>query len=55
MTDQKQTGRCWIFAALNVWRLGILDKYSLGDDFELVRKMGHILADGGTTRGREGG
>lgn len=36
-TDQKQTGRCWIFAALNVWRLGILEKYNLGDDFELVR------------------
>ncbi|CAM9135594.1 unnamed protein product [Pylaiella littoralis] len=35
VTDQKQTGRCWIFAALNVMRLGIVEKYSLADDFEL--------------------
>lgn len=37
MTDQKQTGRCWIFAALNVMRLGIIEKYGLAEDFELVR------------------
>ena len=38
VTDQKQTGRCWIFAALNVMRLGMLEKYGLADDFELVRE-----------------
>ncbi|CAM9671527.1 unnamed protein product, partial [Hapterophycus canaliculatus] len=35
VTDQKQTGRCWIFAALNVMRLGIIEKYGLAEDFEL--------------------
>lgn len=37
VTDQKRTGRCWIFAALNVMRLGIMSKFNLADDFELVR------------------
>ncbi|CAN0025704.1 unnamed protein product [Scytosiphon promiscuus] len=35
VTDQKQTGRCWIFAALNVMRLGVIEKYGLAEDFEL--------------------
>ena len=48
VTDQKQTGRCWIFATLNVMRLGMLEKYSLGDDFELVRQRGRD-GDGETT------
>ncbi|CAN0131995.1 unnamed protein product [Ascophyllum nodosum] len=34
-TDQKQTGRCWIFAALNMMRLGVIAKFNLTDDFEL--------------------
>lgn len=36
VTDQKQTGRCWIFAALNVMRLGVMETLNLADDFELV-------------------
>lgn len=39
ITDQKQTGRCWIFAALNIMRLGIMEKFNLPDDFELVRRL----------------
>ncbi|CAM9579888.1 unnamed protein product, partial [Ectocarpus fasciculatus] len=35
VTDQKRTGRCWIFAALNVMRLGVMSKCNLTDDFEL--------------------
>ncbi|CAG8559150.1 8371_t:CDS:2 [Paraglomus brasilianum] len=33
-TDQKSSGRCWLFAATNVLRLYIMKKYNL-DDFEL--------------------
>lgn len=32
-THQKQTGRCWIFAALNVMRLPLMKKYDL-EEFE---------------------
>eukprot|EP01006_Ploeotia_vitrea_P006682 TRINITY_DN14386_c0_g1_i1.p2 TRINITY_DN14386_c0_g1~~TRINITY_DN14386_c0_g1_i1.p2 ORF type:complete len:456 (+),score=291.91 TRINITY_DN14386_c0_g1_i1:95-1462(+) len=34
-TSQKQSGRCWLFAATNVIRLQLIDKYKLPDDFEL--------------------
>ncbi|KAI8351085.1 bleomycin hydrolase [Mortierella sp. GBAus27b] len=34
VTDQKASGRCWIFAALNVFRLEIMTKYNL-EEFEL--------------------
>ncbi|KAF9357190.1 hypothetical protein BGX34_009502 [Mortierella sp. NVP85] len=34
VTDQKSSGRCWIFAALNVFRLEIMAKYKL-DELEL--------------------
>jgi bleomycin hydrolase len=33
ITDQKRSGRCWLFAALNVARPAIIEKYKL-DDFE---------------------
>ncbi len=29
ITDQKSTGRCWLFAALNVMRPGVIEKYDL--------------------------
>ncbi|KAF9914027.1 hypothetical protein BX616_009121 [Lobosporangium transversale] len=34
VTNQKSSGRCWIFAALNVFRLEVIKKYNL-DEFEL--------------------
>ncbi len=34
ITNQKQSGRCWMFAALNVMRLEIMDKLNL-ETFEL--------------------
>lgn len=33
MTDQKSSGRCWIFAAFNIHRQKVAEKYNL-DDFE---------------------
>lgn len=33
VTNQRQSGRCWIFAALNVIRIPIIKEYNL-DDFE---------------------
>ena len=32
-TNQRQSGRCWIFAALNMMRTSVMDKYNL-DNFE---------------------
>lgn len=34
-TDQKGSGRCWLFAYLNVIRLKMIKKYGLDKDFEL--------------------
>lgn len=34
VTNQKQSGRCWLFAAMNVMRAGIIKKWNL-KDFEL--------------------
>jgi bleomycin hydrolase len=34
-TSQKSSGRCWMFAALNVMRLGMMKKWNLPDSFEL--------------------
>jgi len=34
ITDQKSSGRCWIFAFLNLIRLKMIKKYSLEPDFE---------------------
>ncbi len=34
VTNQKSSGRCWIFAALNVFRLEVMKKYNL-EEFEL--------------------
>ena len=33
MTDQKQSGRCWIFACLNLMRVPFMKKYNL-EEFE---------------------
>ncbi len=35
VTSQKSTGRCWMFAALNILRRAVIKKYNLGKDFEL--------------------
>ncbi|EGD80166.1 bleomycin hydrolase [Salpingoeca rosetta] len=34
-TNQKSSGRCWLFAAANCMRLAMKEKYNLPDDFEL--------------------
>ena len=34
ITDQKNSGRCWIFAFLNVMRIPMIKKYDLSPDFE---------------------
>ena len=34
ITDQKSSGRCWIFAFLNLIRLKMIKKYDLEPDFE---------------------
>ena len=31
ITDQKSSGRCWLFSGLNVLRAKMIDKYDLGD------------------------
>lgn len=35
VSDQKQSGRCWMFAALNTMRHEMQAKFNLPDDFEL--------------------
>lgn len=35
VTNQQSSGRCWLFATLNVMRLGVMDRYGLSGDFEL--------------------
>ncbi|KAF9970799.1 hypothetical protein BGZ73_006418 [Actinomortierella ambigua] len=35
VTNQKQSGRCWIFAGLNTLRVQLIKKYNLENDFEL--------------------
>lgn len=35
VTNQKSSGRCWLFAALNILRHKIATVYDLPDDFEL--------------------
>lgn len=35
VTNQKSSGRCWMFAALNVLRRELIKKYNLPNDFEL--------------------
>ena len=34
-TNQQNSGRCWIFAFLNLIRLSMIKKYNLDEDFEL--------------------
>ncbi|KAF7721139.1 hypothetical protein EC973_005362 [Apophysomyces ossiformis] len=34
-TNQRSSGRCWIFAGTNVLRRAVIQKYKLNDDFEL--------------------
>ncbi len=31
ITDQKQSGRCWMFTSMNVLRPGIMEKYNVGE------------------------
>lgn len=35
ITDQQRSGRCWLFAGLNIIRPDIIKKYKLDSDFEL--------------------
>lgn len=35
VSNQKQSGRCWMFAALNTMRHDMKDKFGVADDFEL--------------------
>lgn len=35
ITNQKNTGRCWIFSFLNMFRYQLIAEYNLPDDFEL--------------------
>ena len=35
ITNQKSSGRCWMFAGLNIMRQEIIRKYKLGSDFSL--------------------
>ncbi|GAB7358703.1 hypothetical protein MBLNU230_g3932t1 [Neophaeotheca triangularis] len=37
VTNQRSSGRCWIFAACNVFRISIMDKYKI-KDFELSQQ-----------------
>ena len=39
ITNQKSSGRCWLFAALNVIRRNVIEKYNLDTDFELSQKL----------------
>ncbi|KAI7865565.1 peptidase C1B, bleomycin hydrolase [Spinellus fusiger] len=39
ITNQKSSGRCWLFAGTNVMRLAIIKKYKLNDDFELSQNF----------------
>ena len=38
ITDQQNSGRCWIFAALNTFRYEVMKKYNL-EDFELSQSF----------------
>lgn len=40
-TDQKYSGRCWIFAGLNLIRRKLITKYKLEGDFELSQAYIH--------------
>ncbi|GAY72603.1 aminopeptidase C [Lentilactobacillus kosonis] len=35
VADQKQSGRCWMFAALNTMRVRVMNSFKVADDFEL--------------------
>ncbi|KAI9030085.1 peptidase C1B, bleomycin hydrolase [Phycomyces nitens] len=39
ITNQKSSGRCWLFAGTNVMRLAVIKKYKLNDDFELSQNF----------------
>ncbi|KAI8138713.1 peptidase C1B, bleomycin hydrolase [Fennellomyces sp. T-0311] len=34
-TNQRSSGRCWLFAGTNVLRLAVIERYGLSDSFEL--------------------
>lgn len=39
ISDQKQSGRCWIFAFLNIIRYKMIKKYKLAPDFEFSQNF----------------
>jgi bleomycin hydrolase len=39
ISDQKQSGRCWIFAFLNIMRYKMIKKYKLAPDFEFSQNF----------------
>lgn len=39
ITDQKHSGRCWLFACLNVMRIPMIKKYNLNEDFEFSQNF----------------
>ena len=41
-TDQHDSGRCWLFATLNVCRIEAANKWHLGDDFEFSEAYLHF-------------
>ena len=38
-TSQKASGRCWMFAALNLARSAVIEKYNLPDTFEFSQSF----------------
>lgn len=41
-TNQKSSGRCWLFACLNVLRVHMRAKHNLPDDFEFSQVRGRV-------------
>ena len=37
VTNQKSSGRCWMFAGLNVLRINFMKKHNLPKDFEISK------------------
>ena len=42
VADQKQSGRCWMFAALNTMRIHLMNTYKVPDDFELSQNYTNL-------------
>ncbi|KAH9631362.1 hypothetical protein HF086_012150 [Spodoptera exigua] len=52
VTNQENSGRCWLFAALNVMRLPFMKKYGI-EEFEFSQSEGRYLAGCPTTASNE--